>query len=352
MNNRRKNLSLLIKPASSLCNLNCRYCFYKDEASKRNIASHGIMGFETAEQIIDEAFKTARSCSFTFQGGEPCLAGLDYYEHFINYVNSIMEPCDSVSYSIQTNGTLIDGEWAEFFFRNSFLVGLSLDGTKAIHEKLRGTGTYNQVLNAASLLKKHRVDFNILTVVTDTVSEKAREIYSFYKRKGFNVQQYIPVLEPYGEEGSERDYSLEPEKYGKFLIELWDLWYADAMTSSPVSIRYFENLYRMMRGLPAEQCGLSGRCSLQYVTESDGSVYPCDFYCMDDYCLGNITEKSFDEIDKAEKQLGFTHKSRVISAECKKCPHILLCRGGCRREFNSSGKTMFCESYKMLFGHI
>ena len=166
----KPHLSLLIKPASSLCNLKCKYCFYHDVAESRNTVSFGIMQDKTTENLINKAFDYAtESISFMFQGGEPTLAGLGYFRKFIDYVNHAKEKKPkkfNVNYAIQTNGINIDEEFAKFLRDNNFLVGLSLDGTKQVHDYLRGEDSHKKVMKTAAVLTKNKVDFNILCVVS------------------------------------------------------------------------------------------------------------------------------------------------------------------------------------------
>ena len=197
-------ISIMMKPASGLCNMNCDYCFYTDETSKRQLASYGIMSLSTLEEILKKTLTFAEgSCSVLFQGGEPTLAGLDFFKSVIELekkwnVNQVF-----IQNSIQTNGILINDEWADFFHTNNFLVGLSLDGTNEVHDICRktsgGRGTFDRILRTVSLFEKHKVEFNILTVVTKHTISHTKEIYSFYKEKGFEWQQYIPCLNPLDE---------------------------------------------------------------------------------------------------------------------------------------------------------
>lgn len=350
-------LSILIKPASSQCNLRCRYCFYADETQNRAVRSFGMMSEQTAERLIQGALAKNSPVCFAFQGGEPTLIGLDFYRFFVRCAAENNPRHLPIDYAIQTNGSLIDAEWAGFLAKNRFLVGLSLDGTKEVNDRYRvdaaGKGSYARIMHAAQLLTAGGVDFNILTTVTADCAKNIGSIYGFFKRSGFGYQQYIACLDPIGQRGG-MPYSLTAEAYGEFLKRLFDLWYADWKKGRYISIRYFDNLIHMLCGMPPEACGMSGCCSVQYVVEADGGVYPCDFYVLDEYLLGNVNTSSFDDIDARRLEIGFIESSRRVDPECQKCSYYRLCRGGCRRDRDgfdggAPGRSVFCGAYKAFF---
>lgn len=352
------NISMLIKPASSGCNMRCRYCFYADEAQNREIASFGVMTPETLENVVKRAFERARSaCTFAFQGGEPTLAGLPFFKRLPRLVEKYNTRRIPVYYALQTNGMLLDDEWAAFFAQYHFLVGLSLDGPKEVHDRYRvdaqGNGTYSRVLRAAQILTKFKVDYNLLTVVTEPATKCAGKIYNFFMRSGFYYQQYIPCLDPLGEKRGGYAYSLTPEGYSRFLKSLFDCWYQDVRRGRFVYNRYFENLAALLSGKLPESCGMLGHCTLQYVVEADGSVYPCDFYALDQYFCGNVNTDTLDQIDTACEKTGFIQESRTKNEECARCEYYLLCHGGCRRDRDSGdggvGHNYFCQTYQEFF---
>ena len=354
-------LHLLIKPASGNCNLRCRYCFYEDVTENREIKSFGMMTPATLEAVLAKALEGAsRGCTIAFQGGEPTLVGLEFYRQAVKLVERYNRKGLQIYYAIQTNGMVLDDEWCAFFARHRFLVGLSLDGIKDTHDANRvdalGKGTFAAVMHAAQLLQRHKVEFNILTVVTAQTAGRIGRIYGFYKKNGFLYQQYIPCLDPFGEPRGGRSYSLTPPVYGQFLKNLFDLWYADLMRGEPVSIRWFDNLVGMCRGYPPESCGMAGICSRQLVVEADGSVYPCDFYVLDELRLGNLVSDSLQELEAQRDALGFVELSRQIDKRCAACRHFPLCRGGCRRDREPMlDKTLplnyYCESFATFFDY-
>ncbi len=352
------SLSLLIKPSSGSCNIRCQYCFYHDEQLIRETFSYGFMSEETLEVLIKKALECATAyCSFGFQGGEPTLRGLDFFRKVVAVQKRYNIHHTKVANAIQTNGLLIDDEWARFLHDNHFLVGLSLDGTKDVHDRHRvdadGNGTFNRVLRAAQKLTAYQVDFNLLTVVTNRTADAITKIYNFYRRSNLLYQQYIPCLDPLGEERGTSSYSLTPEKYGKFLKTLFDLWYRDVTAGRFIYIRYFENLLGILLGRRPESCGMDGRCMLQNVVEADGSVYPCDFYCLDQWRLGNIHTDSFEEMAKSEAARKFLAEGMSHRDSCRECPYAFLCRGGCRRDREplGSGDNYFCRAYKEFFAY-
>ena len=303
-------LHLLIKPASGNCNMRCAYCFYADEAANRETPSFGVMDRETARILIEKSMDYAKKqCIFTFQGGEPTLAGLDYFKYFTETVRKSNKRNIPVSYNIQTNGYHLQEDWFPFLKENKFLAGVSLDGDAACHDYLRrdakGKGTYKQVMKTIALFKKYGIDFNVLTVVTGYSAGHARQLYNFFKKQGLYYQQYIECLDPIREAQGTSPYSLTPEKYGRFLKNLFDCWYQDmtgpsakGTKSHVIYNRYFENLAAILTGREPELCSMRGICGLQWVVEADGSLYPCDFYVLDQWRLGNIKDDSFEQIDQ------------------------------------------------------
>ena len=352
-------INILIKPASSACNMACQYCFYKDVAAHREQEFEGMLSIESIEKVIQAGMEYAEHiCSFAFQGGEPTLAGLDFYRQVVVLQKQYAKPGVEIRNAIQTNGYTIDEEWAAFFAENHFLVGVSLDGLKEIHDRYRldaaGKGTYQRVISAIRLLEKHQVEYNILTVVTAATARNGQKIYNYFKKNHFGYQQYIECLDPIGEEPGQHEYSLTPEKYGEFLKSMFDAWYLDMRSGTYVYNRYFENLMMIMAGQQPESCNMRGVCGKQWVFEADGSVYPCDFYALDQWRLGNIQENSFEEMDEKRDELGFIQWSMRQQEDCQKCRWFGLCRNGCRRNrepvtAENTNRNYFCKSYQMFF---
>lgn len=347
------SIQILVKPASGLCNLKCRYCFYCDEMEKRETPSYGFMAEETMEAVIRRAFAYAdERVGFLFQGGEPTLVGLDFYKAVVALEEKYNRKKIPVTNSIQTNGMNLTAEWASFFASHDFLVGISIDGTKHTHDAFRvdaaGTGTFASVMKTAEIFEQYGVTYNVLTVVNKRTAVSIPKIYSFYKKNNWKYLQFIPCLDPVGEEAGTRAYSLTPEDYGQFLCRLFELWYQDLLEGKQPFIRQFENYIAILMGLPAESCDMCGGCTIQFVTEADGSVYPCDFYVMDDWKMGNFLDDSVEELLASEKAKSFIMDRVGERSACRGCRYYYLCRGGCKRHW-SEKQNYFCSSYKMFF---
>ena len=285
----------MLKPASSNCNLACEYCFYHSLSSKRTDFSKGFMSDDTAKRVVDSALEFADSTDvyFTFQGGEPLLCSLDFYKNFVSYVKKSNKKGSNVHYCLQTNATLINDEFALFFKENGFLIGVSLDGDKEVNKYRiypNGKSSFDDILKG--------IDMN-------------NDDYAYFLTKGFNI------------------------------------YYNDYLRGDFVSIRTFDNYISLINGNNAEQCGMNGFCSNQFVVEGDGSVYPCDFYCTDEWLLGNINESSFKQMYKTSKCVEFIKSSFKLDDKCKECKYFYICRGGgCRRNRESSD---YCLAYRQFF---
>lgn len=348
-------LSLLIKPASGACQYRCQYCFYADVMKNRALPNYGNMTFDTLETLVKRAMQYAEGfVSFAFQGGEPTLVGLDFYKTLLALQKKYSRGLP-VYNSIQTNGGLIDDAWAAFLSENKFLVGLSLDGSKVLHDKYRknadGEGTYERTLETARLFEKHGVEFNILCVVNDDIASHPIETYEAIRR--FRFLQFIPCIDDFDAE--KRVFSPSAEHYGRFLIETFRLYLRDIQKGEYVSVRAFDNYVQMLKGRRPESCSMTGRCTCYFVVEGNGDVYPCDFYVLDQWKLGNIKTDDFRNMLKSEKAGSFVASSVYMHPDCQTCRHYSLCRGGCRRDkepfddMNRPGKNRYCESYKMFF---
>jgi uncharacterized protein len=363
-----KSLSLLIKPASGNCQLRCRYCFYKDVAESRQTADYGLMSLETLDQLVKKAIQEAsEQCTFAFQGGEPTLIGLDFYRHLVafqkKYKAEFQKKSLVVHNAIQTNGMLLDDEWCAFFAKNKFLVGLSLDGNKDIHDLNRidatGKGTYNRVMKAARLLEKHKVEFNILIVVTRQLARRGKHVYHTLVKNGFRYLQFIPCIDDFDTEPGSSPHSLTADRYGEFLKDLFDEWYKDFMAGRYVSIRHFDNWIHMLQGFPPETCSMSGQCTCYGVVEANGSVFPCDFYVLDQWLLGSIQEDSFGAMLQGEQAMAFVAASLPVADLCRTCKYARICRGGCRRDREplqrapeqTPSLNIYCPAYLHFFDH-
>ncbi len=348
------NINLLIKPVSSSCDLNCTYCYYNDISNKRSHKSYGKMDIDLAEVIIKKIFvENFDNIKIVFQGGEPTLAGLDFFYDFTKIVNKYKKN-EKIFYSIQTNAYSLNEKWIKFFKDYHFLVGVSLDGTKDIHninrKTVRGEDTFNKVMKSLNLLKNSLIDFNVLSVVTKNLSKHINTVYNFYKTNNFRNLQFIPCLDPLYEKNGNNLFSLTPELYEDFLKKLFDLWFDDVINNNYIYISFFENLLMLIKGKNATTCGMNGQCYNQMIIESNGDVYPCDFYVLDNMKIGNIKENSFKTISENADKSDFIVNSKTKNPECLKCKWFNLCRGGCKRERNND-LFYYCSSYKNFFDY-
>lgn len=341
-----KYLSFLIKPASSSCNLKCKYCFYTDVSNHRSIQNSGMMTYETMHHLIDEAFKNIDEdgeLTFSFQGGEPFISGLAYFKEFIDYVEIKKCKQQKIHYAIQTNATLIDDNFCVLLKKYNFLVGISLDGYKENHDFFRITkddkSTFTQVMKAIELLKKYKIEFNILTVLSKQLAKHPKKLYEFYKKHDFEYIQLIPCLS--GLEANDDLFALTPQLFSSFYKEFYKLWFEDYQKDIHHSFNLFDNLILMYNGYPPYQCGYLGNCTMQLVVESDGSIYPCDFYVLDHYKGGNINTSSLTEIVQNENMIKFIEEEKKLSLKCQNCYFKNICNGNCKR----MSDVFFDENY-------
>jgi len=305
-------------------------------AASREEVSHGIMTREVATRLISNIFCVLAAgdhITFAFQGGEPGLAGLDFYLYFVEEVKKAAPAGVHVHYTIQTNGLMIDNNWCEFFNENNFLVGLSLDGYAALHNLNRadaqGKGTFNRVMAAKQVLELNDVNYNILCVLTAETSRRANKLWEFILRENIRYIQFIPCLEPFNAQPSKA--ALTGGRFYQFYLTLFPLWQKEAVKGNIISIRLFDDLAALFLAGKRGACGLTGKCTSQIVVEADGSVYPCDFFVLDEFRVGNLAEQNLQEIYEATASCDFINEVRQMPSLCASCPHTAWCRGGCKR---------------------
>lgn len=348
--------SLLIKPASALCNLDCRYCFYLDrETDPYKDLNARRMSPDTLERLVDGyLFYSYPQSTFAFQGGEPTLAGLPFFEKLVALQQRYGRGGQEVSNALQTNGVLLDDAWCELFRAFHFLIGISLDGPAEINDQYRlnkaGAPSTRQVLDAVRCLQTHAVEFNVLCVVSQANVQRPREIYRFFRSLGVGHIQYIPLAE-FDADGVRMPFTITPEEYGRFLCETFDLWWPDRRK---VRIRFFDNLAEALAGMNPGSCTLHESCDSYVVVEYNGDVYPCDFFVERAWKLGNVLEDSFAELARRQRRYQFAANKSLPHAECAVCEYGSLCHGGCpklrhapRRRFDDL--DYFCPAYKMIF---
>ncbi len=348
--------SLLIKPASAVCNLDCSYCFYLDrEADPYKDLPARRMTLDTLERLVDTwLFYSYPASTFAFQGGEPTLAGLPFFETLVGYQKQYGRNGQSVSNSLQTNAILIDENWARLFKEYNWLLGVSLDGPEDVNDVYRynkeGRGTWRRVIQSIDTLQKHRVEFNCLCVLSQANVDKPRDLYRFYRSLGVDNIQFIPLAE-FEPGGAPQPFTITPQQYGRFLCEIFDLWWPDRRK---VRIRFFDNTAEALAGMKPGTCTMHETCDSYVVVEYNGDVYPCDFFVESGWKLGNMTLDSWSEIARRQRRLNFASKKTIAHPECQVCEYQSICHGGCPKlRHGPNGRfeelDYFCSAYKMIF---
>jgi uncharacterized protein len=287
------------------------------------------------EGIIENVYRDVESgdeVTFAFQGGEPTLAGLDWFKRFTETAASGQKKV-KINYSLQTNGLLIDDSWAEFLHDHNFLTGLSIDAGAKFHDGSRlnagGEGTWKTCLRSKALLEKHGVEYNILSVLTDELAGDPDKAWRFILNEKIRFIQFIPCLG--GLDERESPFALRPARFAKFYSRLYCWWLRELEKGSYISVKFFDDTANFfLKGIPAA-CGVDGRCRCQYVVEADGSVYPCDFYVLDNYNGGNLARQSLGEISGSEGIQAFLREERNLPGLCLSCAYLDMCGGGCKR---------------------
>lgn len=298
--------------------------------------------------------------SFGWQGGEPTLMGLPFFQTAVG-LQVRYGGGKNVGNGLQTNGLLIDSRWAAFLRQYNFLVGLSLDGPGRVHDHHRhirgGQGSWSTVVDKSKMLLDAGVQVNALSVVTDYSSQFAEEIYQFHKGLGLTHMQFIPCVESdQGDLGRAAWLSVSPEKFGNFLITLFDLWFQDIHGGiATTSIRYFDSVFHRYVGLAAPDCTLQERCGNYLVVEHNGDVFSCDFYVQPEWRVGNVLEGKLVDMLNSPRQREFASMKANLPETCSTCALLRLCYGGCTRDRMQHsivpGGSRFCQSYKMFFEH-
>lgn len=349
--------SLLIKPASALCNLDCTYCFYLDrEADPYKELPARKMSLETLERLVESyLFYSYPNSVFAFQGGEPTLTGPAFFEKLVEFQQQYGRNGQAVSNAMQTNGVLIDDRWCRLFKAFNWLIGLSIDGPQEVHDRYRvnkgGEGTWQKVMDGMECMKKHGVEFNALCVLSQSNIDKPKQIYKYFRSLGIDYVQYIPLSE-FSTDGTPHPYTITPEQYGRFMCETFELWWPDRRK---VRIRTFDNIAEALAGQTPGNCTMHTSCDSYVVVEYNGDVYPCDFFVESDWKLGNINEDSWTDITRRQKRFTFAGNKSIPHADCEACEYLDLCHGGCPKHRHDPMRRFddldyFCAAYKMIYG--
>jgi uncharacterized protein len=331
-----KHISVLIKPASSICNLRCKYCFYANVSSLREVRSFGKMKVDVAEKMIKNIFvdlEDGDELTLAFQGGEPTMAGLSYFRTITQLISEQRKRV-KVHYALQTNGTIINEKWCAFLKEHDFLVGLSIDGQPLYHDLNRvdskGRGTFHRVMLTKQLFDAYEIEYNVLTVLTNPLAKEAKKVFRFLKEQHIEYVQFIPCLDDL-DAIQKNEHALTPKRFASFYHQLFACWLEELKSGHYISIKLFDDLMNLFVGRQVTACGILGNCQMQYVIEADGSVYPCDFYVLDDYRMGYIQEQTLRELFEQEISRDFLCEKPALQEKCQKCPFIQVCGGGCKR---------------------
>lgn len=351
--------SLLIKPVSMACNLDCLYCFYKRAVDVFGDKESYVMDDSVLRTMINNYMSLGFPFpAFGWQGGEPALAGLDFYERVVKYQKQYGSPGQAVSNGFQTNGLLIDDHWSQFFKEYNFLIGLSMDGPEKFHDHYRlaydGKGTFSRVMKAVEVMEKNKTEYNILTVLTDHNIEHVEELYVFFVSNKFRFLQFIPCLETDPSTGKTLPYSVKPGQYGKFLCGLFDLWYENGFPD--VSIRFFDSILSYYIDGVFSQCTMHKECDAYLLVEHSGDVFPCDFFVYDEWNLGNLTETGLGDLFAGQRFKEFRSMKSRLNKRCLLCKWLFLCHGDCTRyrlvqNSNPENLAYFCQSMERFYSY-
>lgn len=385
----QQRFHVMAKPAGSTCNLDCTYCFYLSKETLPGGPGPGRMSDETLERFIQQyiAGVTGPQVVFSWQGGEPTLRGLDFFRKVVALEKKFAKPFQRIENDLQTNGTLLNEEWCEFLKENRFLVGISIDGPRELHDKYRvtkgGKPTFDKVFNAIKLLKRYEVPFNTLTCINRFNARKPLDIYRFLRSEvGSTYLQFIPIVEYKGFEKTApqywdasklpkdgdpearpghpnsivTDWSVDPEDWGYFLCKTFDEWRNKDV--GKVLVNHFETLVSQHLGQGSQLCVYSEVCGKGVAIEHDGSVYSCDHFVYPEYRLGTVEANKMSDMvfSRGQVQFGYA-KSETLPQFCRQCPYLSDCWGECpknriiRTLDGEPGLNYLCRGFKHFFAH-
>jgi uncharacterized protein len=336
--------SILAKPVSAACNLACDYCFYRPHQVPYR--RPGRMSEETLAALLRQYMPLVEAAPICWQGGEPLLAGVEFYRKVVELEARYGRAGQAVSNAVQTNGLLLNVEFARLFNEYSFVVGISLDGPRELHEMHRGKGTHAKVLEGVRLLHRAGVATNALCAVTRDSQGRGREAYHFLLEQGFDHVQFIPIVE-FGPEGEALPFAVEAEGFGDFLCEVFEAWLEEGV--GRVVVRDFENVLGLCLGFEAAECTFRETCGDYVVVEYNGDVYPCDFYVREEWRLGNLAAEALSGMGGGRLQ-EFAARKRELGQRCAECEWVALCNGGCPRR-RREGVDYLCAGYRRFFEH-
>ena len=332
---------VMAKPVGSRCNLACSYCYYLPK-------KQGFLDERLLETFIRQYLEAQTSAEvlFTWHGGEPLLLPVSYYERALQLQQKYASG-RHIDNCLQTNGTLITDEWCEFFRRNNFLIGISIDGPEALHNCYRAQ--FDRVLRGIELLKKHGVMWNAMATVNHRNADETDVFYQFFKEIGCEYLQFTPVVEQ--TDGHITPESVTPDQWGRFLCRLYDLWIREDV--GRLFVQLFDATLANWVGQPPAVCSMSALCGLAPALQPDGRLYSCDHFVFPEYCLGSIQSQTITEMMYSEQQQRFgRQKLDALARSCRKCTWLFACHGECpKNRILPGGENYLCKGYRQFFSH-
>ncbi|HOG51584.1 MAG TPA: anaerobic sulfatase maturase [Lentisphaeria bacterium] len=347
-----KFFSLLVKPVSFDCNLRCRYCFYLGKEALFGSQRHCMSDTVLEAMIVNYLQSRQEVYSLAWQGGEPTLAGVDFFRRAVGFMEKHGQRGVNFANVLQTNGTLLDDAWGEFLAEYHFLVGVSVDGPEACHDLNRrtadGRGTHAAVLRGLDVLRRHGVEFNILTLVNSATVREPLAVYRYLRDElGVAFHQYIECVE-YDDAGKLMPYAVTAEQWGDFLCQIFDEWHAH--DQERVSVRLFDTILHKLLTDQADTCAASRECDQYLVVEHDGGVYPCDFFVQPDLKLGNVLRQPLAQALSLPRMRAFAQRKAKRLRQCRSCEFNPYCAGDClKNRFQNA--SLLCEGWKKFYSH-
>ncbi len=351
--------TLLIKPAGPDCNIACDYCFYTCKSELFGGGAHR-MSQAVQERLVNSYLSLGfEQNGFAWQGGEPTLMGLDFYKRLVALQKQYGSSGQAVTNALQTNGILLDDNWCTFLAEYKFLIGISVDGPKELHDVYRkdraGNGTFDRVMAGLENCRKHKVEFNVLVLLNNVNVEQPDVLYDFFQNMDVRFLQFVPCVEKdFDDPTRAAPFSITPQQYGRFMCRVFDRWLAEGVRKR--SIRLFDSLLSFLLGGPHTECTFARRCNDYIVIEHNGDAFCCDFYVTDQTRLGNLMNTPMEQLAGSDVKRAFARRKTDIANKCLVCRYLDACRGGCPKDRamltgTHKAPSYFCEGYKLFFDH-